>query len=189
MVQSGDKTTPVTWTESCHSVVSDSLQPYGLQHARLLCPPLSPAVYSKSHPLSRCCYLNFSSSPALFSFCLQSFPASGSSLMSCLFASGGQSIGTSASASVLPVNTHGWFPLGLTGLISLQNHISYFCMFVFILFLVAVCMQDLSSLTRVGPVPPAVEALSAKTVHLWWTHVWGFKANQNSDWDLNPLSF
>ena len=101
-----------------------------------------------------------------FSSYPQSFPASGSFPMSPLFASGGQSIGASASAAVLPMNIQEGFPLGLTGLISLQNHISYFCMFVFILFLVAVCMQDLSSLTRVGPVPPAVEALSAKTVHL-----------------------
>ena len=85
--------------------------------------------------------------------------------MSCLFASGGQNIGASASASVLPVNTQGWFPLGLTGLISLQNHIGYF-LYVFFFFFVTVCMQDLSSLTRVGPVPPAVEALSAETVHL-----------------------
>ena len=101
---------------------------------------------------------------APFSSCPQSFPALGSFLMSQLIASGGQSIGTSASASVLPVNTQGWLPLGLTGLISLQNHIGYFLYFFF--FLVTVCMQDLSSLTRDGPDPTEVEALSAETVHL-----------------------
>ena len=82
---------------------------------RLLCLPLSPRVCSNSCPLSWWCYLTILSSAALFSFWLQSFPASGSFPVSWLFASGGQSIGTSA--SVLPLNIHGWFPLGLTGLI------------------------------------------------------------------------
>ena len=76
-------------------------------------------VRSNSWPLSQWCYLTISSSAALFSFCLQSFPASGSLPMSQLFTSGGQSIG--ASASVLPMNIQGWFPLGLTGLIFLQS--------------------------------------------------------------------
>ena len=83
------------------------------------CPSLSPGVCSNLCPLSQRYYLTTSSSAALFSFCLRSFPASGSFPMSQLFASGGQSIGTSASASVLPINRQGWMPLGLTGLISL----------------------------------------------------------------------
>ena len=98
--------------------MSDSLWPHGLQHDRLPCPSLSPGVCSNSCPLSWWCYLTISSSATLFSFCLQSFPASGSFTMSQLFTSGGQSIG--ASASVLPMNIQNWFPLGLTGLIILQ---------------------------------------------------------------------
>ena len=101
--------------------MSDSLQPHGLQHTRPLCPPLSPRIYSDSCPLNQWCYLTMSSSVALFSFCLQSFPASGSFPMSQFFASGGQGIGASASASVLSMNIQGWFPLGLTGLISFQS--------------------------------------------------------------------
>ena len=100
-----------------HSVVSDYLWINGLQHTRLLCPVLSPRVCSNSCPLSWWCYLTTSFSVTLFSSCPQSFPASGSFPMSWLFASGGQSIG--ASASVLPMNIQGWFPLGLIGLISL----------------------------------------------------------------------
>ena len=90
----------------CCSVVSDCLWPHG--HARLLCPSLSPGVCSDSCPFSRWCYLTISSSAAFFSFCLQSFPASGSFPMSWKFASDGQRIG--ASASVLPMNILGWFP-------------------------------------------------------------------------------
>ena len=90
-------------------------------HARLPCPSLSPKVCSGSCPLSRWCYLTISSSATSFFFCLQSFPASGSFPMSRLFASGGRSIGASASASVLPVNIQGWFTLGFTDLISLQS--------------------------------------------------------------------
>ena len=100
-------------------VMSRSLQPNGLQHTRLLCPLLSPGVCSNSCPLSRWCYLTISSSAIPFFSCLQSFPVSGSLPMNWLFASGVQSIG--ASASVLPMNIQGWFPLGLTGLISLQS--------------------------------------------------------------------
>ena len=85
-----------------HSVVSNSLQPRGLQHARPLCPPLSPGVCSDSCPLNQRCYLTISSSVTLFS-CFQYFQASGSFLMSRLFTSGGQSIGASALASVLPM--------------------------------------------------------------------------------------
>ena len=93
----------------------------GMQHTRLLCPPLSPRVCSNSCPLSQWCYLTFSSSAIPFSFCLQSFPASGSLPTSWLFAWGSQSIGASASASVLPVNTQDWSALGWTGWISLQS--------------------------------------------------------------------
>ena len=99
--------------------MSSSLQPHGLQHARLTCPSLSTGVCSNSCPLSRWCHPTISSFVALFS-CLQSFPALGSFPRSWLFASGGQSIGASASASVLPMNIHGCFPLGWTGLISLM---------------------------------------------------------------------
>ena len=97
--------------------------PQGLQHTRLFCPPLSPGVCSNSSLLSWWCYLSISSSAALFSFCLQSFPAPGSFPVSRLFTSGGQSIGASASASVLATNIKGWFPLGLTGLIFLQTKV------------------------------------------------------------------
>ena len=103
------------------SVMSNSLQSHRLQNARLFCPPLSPGVYSNLCPLSQWFYLTISSSATRSSFCLQSFPASGSFPMSWLIASGGQSIGFSASASVLPVNIQDWFPLGFTGLISLQS--------------------------------------------------------------------
>ena len=95
------------------------LQPHGLQHTRLPCPSLSPKVCSNSCPLSQWCHPTISSSAALFSFCLQSFPASGSFPMSQLFASGGQSSGASASASILPMTIQSCFPLAMTGLISL----------------------------------------------------------------------
>ena len=85
---------------------------------RLPCLSLSPRVCSSSCPLSWWCYLTISSSATLFSFCLQSFPASGYFPLSQLFASGGQSIGASTSASVLPMNIQDWLPLGLTALIS-----------------------------------------------------------------------
>ena len=100
-----------------HPVMTDSLQPHGLQHTRLLCPPLSLGVYSNSCPLSQWFYQTISSSATPFSFCLKSFPATESFPMSQLFVSGGQSIRASASASVLPMNIWDWFPLGLTGLI------------------------------------------------------------------------
>ena len=104
---------------SC-SVVSDSLRPHALQHSRPPCPSPTPGVYSNSCPLSQWCHPTISSSVVPFS-CLQSFPASGSFQMSQFFPSGGQSIGVSALASVLPMNIKGWFPLGLTGLIFLQS--------------------------------------------------------------------
>ena len=100
----------------CH-VVSDSLWLHGLQQPRLSCPSVSPRVFSGSCPLNWWCHPTILSSVALFH--LQCFPASRSSPMSRLFASGGQNTG--ASASVLPMNSQGWFPIGLTGLISLQS--------------------------------------------------------------------
>ena len=100
-----------------HSVLSYSLQPHGLQYARLPCPSLSLGVCSNSYPLCRWCYLTISSSTTHFSSCLQSLPASGPFSVSRLLASGEQSTGASASASVLPVSIQGWFLLGLTGLI------------------------------------------------------------------------
>ena len=87
-----------------HSVVSDSLRPHGLQHARPPCPSTTPGVYSNSCPLSRWCHPSISSSVIPFSSCLQSFPASGSLQMRQLFISGGQSVGVSAKTSVLPMN-------------------------------------------------------------------------------------
>ena len=105
---------------SC-SVMSDALRPHGLQHARFPCPSLSPRVCSDSRPLSRWCHPTISSSLAPFFSCLQSFPALGSFPMSQFFASGGQSIGASASASVLPMNIQDWFLLGWTGWISLLS--------------------------------------------------------------------
>ena len=104
-----------------HSVTSYSLQLHGLQHARLPCPSPTPRVYSNSCPLSQFCSRTISSSVVPFSSHLQSFPASGSFQMSHFFASGGQSIGVSASALVLPMNIQDWFPLGLTAWISLQS--------------------------------------------------------------------
>ena len=101
--------------------MSDSLRPHGLQHARLSCPLSTPGAYSNSCPSSQWCHPTISSTVFPFSFCLQSFPASGSFQMSQFFTSGGQSIGASASASVLPVNTQDWSPLGWTGWISLQS--------------------------------------------------------------------
>ena len=102
------------------SVVSDSLWPHEPQHARPPCPSPTPGVYPNSCPLSQWCHLAISSSIISFSSCLQSFPESGSFQSSQLFTSGGQSIGVSALASVLPMNIQDWFPLGWTGCISLQ---------------------------------------------------------------------
>ena len=105
-----------------HSVVSNSLPPHRVaKHARPPCPSPTPGVYSNSCPLSRWCHPTISSSVIPLSSHLQSFPASGSFPLSQFFASGDQSIGVSASASVLPVNIQDWFPLGWTGWISLQS--------------------------------------------------------------------
>ena len=99
---------------SC-SVMSNSLQLHGLQHTRLPCPSPSPGACSNSCPLSRWCHPTILLSAIPFSFCLQSFPASGYFPMNQLFALGGQSIRASVSASIFPMNIQGWFPLGLTG--------------------------------------------------------------------------
>ena len=101
--------------------MSDSLWPHELQHTRLPCLSLFLGAYSNSCPLSWWFHLIISSSVTLFSSCPQSFPASGSFPISGPFTSGGQNIGASASASVLPMNIQDWFLLGLTGLISLQS--------------------------------------------------------------------
>ena len=103
-----------------HSVKSDSLSPHGLQHARPPCPSPTPGDYSNSCPLSWRCHPTISSSVFPFS-CSQSSPASGSFQMSQLFASAGQSIGVSASASVLPMNIQNWLPLERTSWISLRS--------------------------------------------------------------------
>ena len=106
-------------TQSC-----PTLWPHGLQHARLPCPSPTPGACSNSCPWSQWCHPNNSFSVIPFS-CLQSIPASGSFPVSQFFTSSGQSTGVSASASVLPMNIQGWFPLGLTSLISSQKQTKY----------------------------------------------------------------
>ena len=101
-------------------VMSDSLWPHGLQHTRPPCPSPSPRVCPSTCPMIRWCHPTISSSVILFSSCPQSFPASGSFPMNRLFTSGGLSIGASAAAYILPMNIQGWFPLGLTVLISFR---------------------------------------------------------------------
>ena len=111
----------VSSVQFSHSVMSDSLQAHESQHARPPCPSSTPGVYPNSCPSSWWCHPVISSSVVLFSSCPQSLPASGCFTMSQLFAWGGQSIGVSALASVLPMNTQDWFPLVWTGWISLQS--------------------------------------------------------------------
>ena len=101
---------------------SESLRPHGLQHARPPCPSPTPGACSDSCPSSQWCHPTISSSVIPFSSCPQSFPASGSFPVSQFFPSGGQRIGVSASASVLPMNTQDWSPLGLSGLIACIGH-------------------------------------------------------------------
>ena len=103
------------------SVMSNSLWPHGLQHARFTCPSPTPGVYSDSCSSSRWCHPTISSSVVPFSSRLQSLPASGSFPVSQVFASGGQSIGVSSLASVFPVNIQDWFLLGSAGWLSLQS--------------------------------------------------------------------
>ena len=116
----------LTSVQFSRSVMSNSLWPHELKHARPPCPSPTPRVYANSCPLSQWCYPTVSSSVIPFSSCPQSFPASGSSQMS-QFASGGvwslklQNIGVSASTSVLPMNTQDWSPLGWTGWVCLQS--------------------------------------------------------------------
>jgi len=112
---------PKTSVQFSCSVMSNSLWPHGLQHTRLLCPPPTSGAYSNSCPLSQWCHPTISSSVIPFSFRLQYFPASGSFQMNQFFSLDGQSIGVSASALVLPMNIQDWFPLGLTGWISLPE--------------------------------------------------------------------
>ena len=104
-----------------HSVMSDSLRAHGMQHARPPCPSPTLGAYSNSCPSSWWYHPTISSSIVPFSSCLQSFPESGSFQMSQFFTSGSQSIGVSASASVLPTNIQDWFALGMTDLIPLQS--------------------------------------------------------------------
>ena len=124
----GDKWLLDLWWSVCNvsaqfslSIMSNSLQPHGRKHAWLPCPPPTPGACSNSCPSSWWCHPTISSSVIPFSSCFQSFPTSGSLPMSQFFASGGQSIGVSGSTSMLPMNIQDWFPLGLTGLISLQS--------------------------------------------------------------------
>ena len=112
---------PLSSVQFSRSVVSDSLRSHELQHARAPCPSPTPGVHPNPCPLSRWCHPAISSSVIPFSSCPQSLPASGSFQMNQLFTSGGQSIGVSASTSVLPVNTQDWSPLGWTGWICLQS--------------------------------------------------------------------
>ena len=107
--------------EFTHSVVSNFLQPHGWQHTKLLCPSPTAKTCSNSCPSSRWCHPTISSSVIPFSFCLQSFPATGSFPRSQFFASGGQSIRVSASSSVVPMNIQDWSPLKWTSWISLQS--------------------------------------------------------------------
>ena len=111
----------IQFSQFSRSVMSDFLWPYELQHARLPCASPTPGVYPNPCPLSRWCHPTISSSVIPFSSCPQSSPASGSFEIGQLFASSGQSIGVSASTSVLPMNTQDWTPLGWTGWISLQS--------------------------------------------------------------------
>ena len=104
-----------------HSVVSDSLRPHEPQHARPPCPSPTPGVHPNPCPLTLWCHPPISSSVILFSSCPQSFPVSGSFQMTQLFTSSDQSIGVSASASVLPINIQDWYPLWWTGWMSLQS--------------------------------------------------------------------
>ena len=113
--------TSLSSVQFSHSVVSDSLQPHELQHARPPCPSPTPGVYSNSCPSSWWCHPAISSSVVPFSSYLQSFPVSGSAPMSPFFESGGHSIGVSAVTTVPSMNTQDWSPLGWTGWISLQS--------------------------------------------------------------------
>ena len=120
-VRKRDYWKPCSVNQLSHSVVSNSSRPHELQHARPPCPSPTPGVYSNSCSLGQWCHPTISSSVIPFSSCLQSFLASGSFPVSQFFPSGGESIGVSASASVLPMNIRDVFPLGWIGWISLQS--------------------------------------------------------------------
>ena len=111
----------VSSAQFSRSVMSDSLRPYGPQHSRPSCPSPTSKIYSNLCPLNQWCHPTISSSVIPFSSCLQIFPASWSFPMSQFFASGGQSIGVSASTWVLPMNIQDWFPFRLTALVSLKS--------------------------------------------------------------------
>ena len=134
-----------------HSVMSDSSRPHELQHARPPCPSPPPRVCPDPCTSSWWCHPIISSSVVPFSFCPQSFPASGSFQMSQLFALGGQSIGVSASVSVLPMNTQDWFPLGWTGWISLQSKGLWIVFFNTIVQMHQFFCTQLSSLSNSHP--------------------------------------
>ena len=121
VLQSGDSNLHPSVQFSSVAQSCLTLHPHGLQHTRLLYPSPTPGAYSNTGPLSRWCHPTISSSVFPISSFLQSFPASESFQRSQFFASGGQSIGVSASASILPMNIQDWFPLGGTGWISLQS--------------------------------------------------------------------
>ena len=121
VIKNTNKTQDLSSVQFSRSVVSDSLRPHESQHARPPCPSPTPGAYSNSCPLSQWYHPTISSSVVPFSSRLQPFPASGSFPMSQFFASGGQGIGVSASASVLSMNIQDWSPLGWTGWISLQS--------------------------------------------------------------------
>ena len=166
-----------------HSVVSDSWRPHESQHARPPCPSSTPRVYSNSCPLSQRCHSAMSSSVVPFSSHPQFFPESEYFQISQFFASGGQNIGVSASASVLPMNTQDWFPLGWTGWISLQSkglsrvfsnttvqkH-QFFCAH-------HETQDTASSNTFSHRFPVSACQLSTALVSLLW--VWGLKASWN----------
>ena len=120
-IQGEKKQSQVSSVQFSHSVMSDSLRPHGLQDTRLPCPSQTPGACSNSCPLSQWCRPTISSSVDPFSSRLQSFPESGSFPMSQFFTSGGQGIGVSALASVLPMNIQDWLSLEWTGWISLQS--------------------------------------------------------------------
>ena len=173
-----------------HKVLSDSLQPHRLQHARFPCPSPSPRVCSNSCPLSQWCHPTISSSVTRFSSCPQSFPSWGSFPISHFFASGGQSIEASVSVSVLPMNIQDWFPLGLTGLISLlkslksllQHHSSYA-----VATAAAKSLQSCPTLCDLidssppgSPIPGIFQARTLEWVAIFFSSAWKWKVKVKS---------
>ena len=143
-------------------VVSESLRPHGLQHARPPCPSQTPGACSDSRPSSQWCHPTISSSVIPFSSCLHSFPALGSFPVSQFFTSGGQRIGVSASASVLPVNTQDWSPLGLSGLIVCIGHSCLlWCLFTFFTHFLLVCLLVIHS---------SFHAMDVSLIYVLWLY-------------------